>query len=324
VEELKTEKTNAFFTFADIALTFLYNLTKLLTYVVPPQLPYLMLKGLGYLIFYSRPGMRRRLTAKISEALPEITDRRELDRIGREVCGSFFLAMLDFATLGRHGDRILRELKIEGMENLENAKSSTEGGVILTGVHIGWIAVIHAFAWRLGIGYTPIVFNPKDTSLPHYVGSMELDGFFLGSDPEAPAFFAGADTSRKVKEHIRKGKSVGLAFDVDGNSVVDFFGRPAALASGVAHFAYDTGAPIVPFALFRGTNVFENRLAFYPPIFPDPEAERKGELKRLLQEVVKAGEKTIREEPSQWMSWFGLWQWWDKAQKILDGEGKKD
>lgn len=322
MQEGEKQKPNIFFSAADIALTLMFNLTRLLAYTMPPALTYHLLRGIGSLLFYMRPGMRRRLVAKIGEAMPQVTDPRELERIGRDACGAFLLPMFDFFTLERHGDRFMRELTVEGMENLEKAESLGKG-VLLTSVHAGWIAVIHAVAYRLGKVYTPIAFNPKNTRLPRYVGSMEIQGFFLGSDPEAPVFWVGRDTVKKVHEHLRKGKRVGLTFDVDGNSIVEFFGRPAALASGLAHFSYDTGAPIVPFVLLRGRKIFDNRLIFYPPVFPDSEAERSGELSRILREVVAAGESMITEAPGQWMSWFGLWQWWANAEKLKASKAGK-
>jgi lauroyl/myristoyl acyltransferase len=284
--------------------------------IFPPWLLYLIPKAVGAAFFYARPGMRRRLQAKIKDGIPEITDPRELARIGRQVCAAVFMPTFDIFTLVRHGDRYMRELKVIGMENVEKAEAQGKG-VIFTGVHVGAITIIHAVSARLGKAYTPIAFNPADTPMPRYIEALEFYSGLAGCDVEEPVFFVGENIIPKVGKHLSAGKRVGLTFDVDGNFVVDFFARPAAMASGVAHFSYDSGAPIVSFTLQRGKNPFDNRIIFFEPIFSDPSADRKSEIARLMREVARDGEEIIRMVPGQWISWFGLWKWWEDAQKIM-------
>jgi lauroyl/myristoyl acyltransferase len=273
---------------------------------------------MGAAFFYARPGMRRRLEAKISDAMPDIKDPRELSRIGRQACGSLFMPIFDVFTLARHGDGYMRGLSIEGEKNLAEAESLGKG-VILTGAHLGALAIAHAVMARLGKPYTPIAFNPEDTIMPRYIEFLEWCGGFLGCDAEEPVFFAGMeDIIPRVKRHLSAGRRLGLNFDVDGSSTVEFFGRPAALTSGLAHFSYDTGAPVVAVALLREKGPLRNRFVFLEPIYCDPSAERKTEVARIMEEVTGRGERLIRMAPGQWMSWFGLWQWWDTAQEIME------
>jgi lauroyl/myristoyl acyltransferase len=320
MDEQTSGRPKPFFNAMDIVLWSMFHLIRFASRVVPPSLLYSLLEGLGCLAFYAMPGMHSRLVTKISEALPEVTDSREIVRIGRKACGAFLFPILDFFVMGKYGERYIRELRIEGMENLEKADAAGKG-TIITGTHHGWIAIVHAVMLRLGKVYTPIMFYPSDTPTPHYVWNLALQGFFLGADPKAPVFWAGKDTVRNAIEHLGQGKRIGLTFDVDGQGIVEFFGRPTALASGIAYFSYKTGAPIVPIALIRGKGVFDNRLVISPPIFPDQEAERSVEMNRILQQAVSEGEKFIRADPGQWMNWFGLWHWWDEAEKLMADKG---
>ena len=317
--ERDKERPNLLFRLLEGAFMALFHTAELLFKIFPPWLLYLIPKGVGAAFFYARPGMRRRLEAKISDAIPEITDPRVKSRIARQVCGAVFMPTFDVFTLARHGDRYMRELKVIGIENVEQAEAEGKG-VIFTGVHVGAITIIHAVAARLGKAYTPIAFNPADTPMPRYIEALEFYGGMAGCDVEEPVFFVGEDIIPKVRKHLKAGKRIGLTCDVDGNGVVEFFGRPAALATGVAHFSYDTGAPIVSFTLQRGKDPFDNRLYFFEPIHSDPTGERKEEVARLMEEVVRDAEKIIRMVPEQWISWFGLWQWWDAAKEILEGK----
>lgn len=297
-----------------------FHVTRFLFHMLPPSFMYAVFRFLGSAFYYARPGMRRRLESKIAQAMPELIRGNAISSVAREACTSLFMPMADIFTMERHGDRYLRELRVEGKENLALAESSGKGIIFIT-PHQGGVAVIHAVLARMGKPYTPIMYDPGDTSTPRYVEAMAFHAGFLGCDIEEPVFWASKDIIPKVKEHLLKGKSIGLTFDVPGTGVVQFFGRPAAFASGTGHFAYETGAPIVPFVLLRGKGPFDNRLIFRPPIFCDTSAERKAEVQRVMGEVVAAEEKFIREAPGQWMSWFGLWSWWERAQEILEKAG---
>ena len=90
------------------------------------------------------------------------------------------------------------------------------------------------------------------------------------------------------------------------------------MASGAAYFALNTGAAIVPFSLQRGGGVFGHRMKLYEPLDYELNGDRRSDLRSIMTEVTTAGEKIIREAPGQWMSWFGLWQWWDKAAEMVE------
>jgi lauroyl/myristoyl acyltransferase len=297
-----------------------FHATRFLFRLLPPSFMYAVFRFLGSAFYYARPGMRRRLEDRIAQAMPELRHGKAISGIAREVCASLFMPMADIFTMERHGERYLRELRVEGEENLARAESGGKGIIFVT-PHQGGVAVIHAVLARMGKPYTPIMYNPGETSTPRYVEAMAFHAGLLGCDTEEPVFWASRDIIPRVREHLLKGKSIGLTFDVPGGGVVRFFGRPAAFAGGTGHFAYETGAPIVPFALLRGKGPFDNRLIFRPPIFCDTSAERESEVLRVMGEVVAAEESFIREAPGHWMSWFGLWSWWEQAQEILRKTG---
>jgi lauroyl/myristoyl acyltransferase len=322
MDEGVQEKPKLLFRLLEGAFMAQFYVIKALSYVLPPSAIYLIPKAMGYAFFYARPGMRRRLARKMTDAMPHLTDPRELDRLGREVCSGVFMPLFDIFVLARHGDRYMRELRLENMDLLEEAEAKGKG-VIFTGAHAGGISIVHAVMARLGRPYTPIAFNPKDTVMPRYVETLEFCSGILGCDVEEPVFFVGEDIIPKVREHLRAGKRIGLTFDIGGSGIVEFFGRPAALATGVAHFAYDSGAPIVNFSLRRGKGPFDNTLKIQGIVECDTGAERKGEVLRVLQEVVNHGEEVIGEIPGQWISWFGLWSFWDSAREIMEGKAKK-
>ena len=297
-----------------------FNVIRLLSLILPPPVLYAVFYLIGCTLYYSRAGMRRDLLEKISDAMPEVTDDHTIASIGREACVSATLPMLDLLIFGRHRDLYMNRLRIEGWENLERAEAEGKG-VILVFAHIGAYGTSPVVMARLRKPFVPIMFSPQDTPVPRSSRAVDEYGKSLGGDPEGPIFWAGDDTRSRVREHLGKGKRVGIALDVDGPCVVDFFGRPAALADGIAQFALDMGAPLVPFRLLRGKSIMDHELRIYEPITYEKSGERKEDTRSLMQQVAGSGEKQIREAPGQWMNWFGLWHWWGKAGE-LEGCGK--
>jgi KDO2-lipid IV(A) lauroyltransferase len=303
------------FLLLELILHVIFYTAKSLSRVLPPRILDSIFAAIGSLFFYARPGMRRRLEAKISGALPEITDRREIAHIGRSACVNLFRPMLDGLLFFRHADRIMNNLQIEGMENLDEADAAGKG-VILVGCHHGPYSIRLPILVRLGKSYTPIVYHPSYSKVPRYVTTMFTWGQALGCDPDIPVFWTGKDTVRRVREHLDRGKRTYIAIDVSGDRKVEFFGRPAALSDGTAHFALSSGAAIVPYCIVRRGDVLDFKLTVFESIEYESSGDKESDLQDITQKLAWAGERIIKETPEQWMSWFGLWQWWEEAEKL--------
>jgi len=306
------ERPAFLFLVLELILHTIFYLTKLLSRVLSPRALNLIFAAIGSLFFYARPGMRRRLEAKISDALPEITDGSEVARIGRSACGALFRPMLDGLLFSKYADRIMSNLRVEGMQNLDMADAAGKG-VILTGCHHGPYPIRLPIMVRLGKSYTPIAYHPSTSKVPRYVITMFSWGQTLGCDPDIPVFWTGKDTAQRVRERLARGKRTYIAIDVPGDRIVELFGRPAALADGTARFALSTGAAIVPFSIIREGDVLEHKLTIFEPISYEPSGDKENDLTDITQQLAWAGERIIKEAPEQWMSWFGLWQWWEEA-----------
>lgn len=314
------EKGDVFFRLVEDFLLGLFHLTRFLTYVLPAKTMYSIFDAIGAALYYARPRVRRDLVRKISDAMPEISDPRELERIARKAYSGMFVPMLDMLLFYRFGERFMREMIVEGMDNWERGDAEGNGLIILA-THMGVVFQIPAIMARKGREYSWIVLHPDTSPVPRYMQKMADLGESLGCDPERPMFWAGPgiDVITQVREHLAKGKRVGVGADVIGKHPVMFFGRPAALADGLAHFAIDSGAPIVPVMLTRTDCTYMLRLTIDEPVSYDLTGDRKKDVATIMDEVAKAAERQIRRAPEQWMSWFGLWRWWDKAREL---EGK--
>jgi lauroyl/myristoyl acyltransferase len=312
-----------FFRVLDSISLALFNLTRFLSHIFPASFLYAIFNFIGSVLFYIRPGMRHRLLKIVRSALPDIENSREVSRLARKACGAALHPMLDIVILKRHGETILDRLQVEGIENLEKADSQGKGVIIITS-HLGAFSIGTSVLARVGKPITPIGFRPKSTMVPRYVEALMLYVKPLGCDPENPIIYVRRDIIQRVLEHLEKGKRVGIAYDVMGDHIVKFFGRPTALVSGIAHFACQTGCPIVPVCILHGKGALDFRLIIESPLIYELSNDREKDVETVMGEIAKAGEDMIMKAPEQWMGWFGLTIWQDKAERINGKKHAKD
>ncbi|MEW6554079.1 MAG: lysophospholipid acyltransferase family protein [Actinomycetota bacterium] len=296
----------------EFALLGLFHLNRLLSVLLTPEMMKALFMSAGYITYYAFPPMRRRLDGKIRAAMPEAGGARDISRIGRRACCALLMPALELTMMHRHGEDYMRGLRVEGMEHLEGADAAGKG-VILVAVHQGANATRIAVMSRLDKAYTPIFLHPGESPVENYYSTLALYGQELGCDRECPVFWTGQDTVRRVREHLERGKRVGIDIDVPGRCRVDFFGRTASLADGIARFALDTGAAIVPFQLLQGRRALEHVLSFRPPIAAASSGDREADIRSIMGEVAATAEDMVRDAPGQWMSWFGIPGLWGQT-----------
>lgn len=305
------------FQLIDLILLGLFYLSKGLTLIAPPSVIKWIFESLGYAFYYGRPRMRRDLLKKISEAMPEITDPGELRRIARGACTAMVKPIYEGLLFWRHTDRFMREVEIENLEVFDDALAQGRGILPYT-MHLpSTVMLVHAIMARLNRGYSIIAWSPEDLPVKRYTSKMAEFGLMIGSDPELPVIFAGPgrDAVKQLRDHLSKGGGVGFAVDIPGKCVVPLFGKPAAVADGIAHLAWEFDSPIIPTVMIPEEG-FRRRIIFFEPIRCEKTGDRKADVKRTMEKVIAAGEKQVRMIPDQWMCWFGLWRWWEKAKEL--------
>jgi lauroyl/myristoyl acyltransferase len=307
----------AFLWLVDTFMLGFYYATSFLT-LLPASVFYPMVRALAALLFYARGAARRNLVERIASAMPEIAgDKRELDRIGRGAYSSLLFVVPDLIYCKRHPQRFMGGLKVEGLENLEKADEDGKGALVVSAHHGN--AHKHIFMILLKKPCILVTYDPETAStVPRYYSKLVSTNLSLVEDSEELVIWVGPgfDTRKDVRDALIAGNRVGIPCDVGGKRVVKFLGRPAALADGVAHWAYDTGAPILPIALLRTGRPYQYRLVIGEPLSYELTADRKTDVRTILQAVTISMEDIIRLAPDQWMGWFGLSKLWEDAESF--------
>jgi len=306
----------------DAGLLGALNATRFAARFLPPRALTAAADGLGSVIYYTRAGAREYMLETMREALPDVKGEEELRRVARRAFGAPFRAILDTVLFERHGDRIMEKLILaKDTHTRYDAAMKTGGGMIVFSPHLGGIGITFSVSARIGRLFTPLALSPWKTPFPRFLNALAEISASLGCDPENPVFWTGMQTIPKVQEHLKRGGSVGITFDMVGGTVMDFFGRPTAIASGIGHFACDSGAPILAYCLKRYHDPLQYELCYYGEVEYELTGDRSADVRAILGAVIRKGEEMIRDAPEQWIMWFALKSWRARARKILEQAG---
>ncbi|OFW60622.1 MAG: hypothetical protein A2Y75_01955 [Candidatus Solincola sediminis] len=311
------------FRMVDATFLGLLNLVRFLTRFLPPQTFLAAADYIGYAMYYIRPGARKYILETMRESLPDVGDERELVHIAKKAFSAPIKSMLDIILMERHLGTVMdRFIVNEEAIALYDRETAAGRGAIALSPHIGGVGISFSLACRVGRNLTPVAIDPQNTPIPRYLRAMAEISQKLGCDPDVPVFWTGKDTVAKISEHIRRGKCACITFDLAGGTVADFFGRPTAIASGIAHIACDTGAVIVPGYIKRNERPLEYQYVAYPEFSYTLTGNREADVESVLNQVIEIGETLVRQAPEQWIGWFGLRGWRRRAEKILQDEMK--
>jgi lauroyl/myristoyl acyltransferase len=307
---------------ADALLLGIFNSVRFMARFVPPKVLCTIFDCFGYAMYYARRQAREKMLKTLREALPEIGDDREYERIAKKAFGSPFRAVLDCILMERHGDLLLERLIVDpdDLRAFDEYRAAGKGVIPFT-PHLGGLVINPCIAARLGRAYTPMIMFADKTPFPRFGRACLELCELLGCDPEKPTFQRGRDSIEEVREHLLKGGVAGLTFDMPGRVVVNFFGKPAAVASGIAQFACDTNATIFPGFFKRGKGPLDYEFVANPNFSYTLTGDRAADVKAIMDKVIRQGEEFIRMAPEQWIGWFGIGNWRERARRMLEEEG---
>jgi len=122
---------------------------------------------------------------------------------------------------------------------------------------------------------------------------------------------------KAIVDAARAGKWVAIVGDQDARRrgiFVEFFGRTASTAPGVAHFARLLDMPILPAYCVRLRDGGRHlKVIFCEPIYPDLSADPATDIHRMTQLHTRALEQVIRRHPTDY---FWLHKRWKTKPKV--------
>ena len=253
-------------------------------------------RGYFRLLDLALPRLRNIAARNLAVALPELSseERRTIIRGVFHSIARLAVTVAKFPSIQR--ENIGRWIRFEGYEHFEAALRAGRG-VLFATAHLGnW--ELSAYAHALCAAPMNVVVRPLDNPLLDRLVTRRRQ--LCGN-----RVISKRDPVRPILKALAANEAVGILIDQNVSSeavFVDFFGIPAAAASGFVRLAAHSGAAVIPgFALWcepEGRYV----LRFYPPV------PITGDSLRDTQAIQTALESVIRVYPDQWLWIHRRWK----------------
>ncbi len=258
---------------------------------------------IGGVAFFAVPRLRRVGLRNLELAFPE-KGPAERKRILRTLYRNLGWLLAEFCQMPKYTPQNTASfLCYEGLENFQRARDRQEGVLILTG-HLG--------AWELSSFYHSLMGHPM-TMVIRRLDNPDVDRLvnsircFHGNHVVHKDDFA-----RGLLTAMRHGETVGILMDTNMTPpqgvFVDFFGRPACTASGMARVALRTGAAVVPGFLLWEPAEQKYVLHFGEPLELIRTGDDEADVLANTELFTHTIESYIRRYPDQWLWVHRRWK----------------
>jgi len=270
---------------------------------MPRGLARLFANALSWSVYRAMGRLRRVGERNLELALPTIA-KKERQRILRGVFRSLGWQLVEFCRMPRYTAENTRSwIRTEGLDHYLAARARGKGVLIVTG-HLG--------AWELSSFYHSLMGYPMGMIIRR-LDNRRLDEFVNRIRClHGNQVLHKDDFARGLLTAMRAGQTVGILMDTNmtppQGEFVEFFGRPACTASGLAHVALKTGAAVLPgFMLWEEA---ERRyvLHFGPELSLARTGDANAGILAATQLCTQAIESWIRRYPDQWLWIHRRWK----------------
>jgi KDO2-lipid IV(A) lauroyltransferase len=247
--------------------------------------------------------LRRVGERNLELALPTIA-KKDRQRILRGVFHSLGWQLVEFCRMPRYTAENTRGwIRSEGLDHYLAARARGKGVLIVTG-HLG--------AWELSSFYHSLMGYPMGMIIRR-LDNRRLDEFVNRIRClHGNQVLHKDDFARGLLTAMRAGQTVGILMDTNmtppQGEFVEFFGRPACTALGLAHVALKTGAAVLPgFMLWEEA---ERRyvLHFGPELCLARTGDANADILAATQLCTQTLENWIRRYPDQWLWIHRRWK----------------
>ena len=258
---------------------------------------------LGKITYRIGGRLRRTGNQNLAMAFPELGEE-ERERILRDSFINLGRQLGEFSQFSKWSPEDLQNIvECEGLENLEAAKKSGRGVILVTG-HLGlWefsSLALSAFGHPLSFLVRRLD-NPKVETI--------IDGTRTRFGNQT---IDKNSATRKMLKILKEGGVLGILTDINTTAregiFVDFFGVPAATTFIMAKLALRTGADVLPVFAVWDEKARRVRLKVEPPVEFEKTGDEETDIRNLTASATKALENCIRHYPAQWLWIHKRWR----------------
>ncbi len=270
---------------------------------LPRGLARLLAGLLAFAVYHSFGRLRRVGERNLALAFPEHSSERKRAEL-RGVYRHLGWQLVEFCRMNRYiPENTGGWIRTEGLEHYLAAQARGKGVLIVTG-HLG--------AWELSSFYHSLMGHPMGMVI------RRLDNRRLDSYVNAIRCLHGNrvlhkdDFARGLLGAMRAGETVGILMDTNMTPpqgvFVEFFGRPACTASGLARVALKTGAAVLPGFMLWEPAEKKYVLHFGRELLFERSGDAEADILAATQQCASATEEWIRRYPDQWLWIHRRWK----------------
>jgi KDO2-lipid IV(A) lauroyltransferase len=237
-------------------------------------------------------------------AFAEKLSKKERAELLRGVYRHLGWQLVEFCRMSGYTPENTREwIRTEGLDHYLSAKARGKGVLIVTG-HLG--------AWELSSFYHSLMGYPMGMVIRR-LDNRRLDGYVNAIRCQhGNRVLHKDDFARGLLTAMRAGETVGILMDTNMRPpqgvFVEFFGRQACTASGLARVALKTGAAVLPGFMLWEPAERKYVLHFGPEIVFTRSGDAEADAQAATQLCASATEQWIRRYPDQWLWIHRRWK----------------
>ncbi|MGD0801953.1 MAG: lysophospholipid acyltransferase family protein [Terracidiphilus sp.] len=247
--------------------------------------------------------LRRVGQRNLQMAMPALS-APERTRILRGLFRFLGWQLVEFCRMARYTPENTRGwLRTEGLDHYLAASARGKGVLIVTG-HLG--------VWELSGFYHSLMGHTMSVVVRHLDNRL-LDEFVNDNRClHGNRMLSKDNFARGLLTAMRMGQTVALLMDTNmtppQGAFVEFFGKQACTATGLAHVAVKTGAAVLP--AFMVWEEAERRyvLHFGPELVFEKTGDDEADILAITQKCTSAIEIWIRRYPDQWLWIHRRWK----------------
>jgi len=270
---------------------------------VPRGLARLLAGILVFLVYCFLGRLRRVGERNLELALPRLSGF-ERTRILRGVYRHLGWQLVEFCRMPCYTVANTRDwLRTEGLEHYLAAQARGNGVLVVTG-HLG--------AWELSSFYHSLMGHPMGMVIRR-LDNRRLDDFVNNIRcMHGNRVLHKDDFARGLLTAMREAETVGILMDTNMTPpqgvFVEFFGRQACTASGLARVALKTGAAVLPGFMVWEPAEGKYVLHFGPELEFTQSGDTEADILAATQQCAAATEAWIRRYPDQWLWIHRRWK----------------
>ena len=275
------------------------------THLIIRNLPYpvyramtFVFMAIGQLALHSK---KRLALENMRMAFGEEKSEQEVRELAQKAFDNFGLGMIELVYFLDKPKEVVKRVTIQGKENLDAALAKGNG-VVLLSAHFGNFVLMMMRLAAEGYKVNCIMRQMRDEEFEKYILDLRnRNGIHtIHSQPRRDCI---VHSLRCLKENEALFILLDQHYGDDGRVFVDFFGQPAATATGPVIFSQRAGAPILPAFITRdGKDRF--KIHIDPPVILEAPQGSEEDTTRNVAQLSKVIESYVRRYPEEWGGWL--------------------